>query len=166
MQPFAVSTSHGIFNSDKSHRDAKNCRYCNFQGFWNQLQIQKCFLRQSLTKYLETNLRNKVKQNLYEKFHGSFCQIFLRYCPIYIFRKETEDQIISTQFQKFSKITSFPNALSLKSFGKSRSNLYIQLLVIITKLHFRSGERKLWKTQHGITRFVKDWLWLVINFNQ
>ena len=79
------------FNSNKSHRDAKNCRYCNFQGFWNQLQIQKCFLRQSLTKYLETNLRNKVKQNLYEKFHGSFCSIFLRYCPIYIFWKETED---------------------------------------------------------------------------
>ena len=79
------------FNSNKSHRDAKNCRYCNFQGFWNQLQIQKCFLRQSLTKYLETNLRNKVKQNLYEKFHGSSCSIFLRYCPIYIFGKETED---------------------------------------------------------------------------
>ena len=41
--------------------DTKKSRHYNFQRVWTELLIKKCFLRQSLTKYVETSLRNQVK---------------------------------------------------------------------------------------------------------
>ena len=39
----------------------------------------KRYLRQSLTKYVETNLRNWVRWDFYGKIKSWFCSILLRY---------------------------------------------------------------------------------------
>ena len=49
------------FSSERGPRDTKNWLHCDSWGIWSELWSEKCFPRQSLTKYAETNLRNQVK---------------------------------------------------------------------------------------------------------
>ena len=41
--------------------DTENWQDCNFQVVWSDLWTVNCFLRQPLTRYVESNLQNQVK---------------------------------------------------------------------------------------------------------
>ena len=69
-------------------REAKNCRNFKLQGTWVNWWSENCFIRQSLTKCVETNWRNQVKKDFYRKCNSWFCPIFLRYCQVFVFGTE------------------------------------------------------------------------------
>ena len=125
------------FGSKKGFRETQNCQNCNFQMVWAEWWSENCFLRQSLTKYVKTNLWNQVKNEFYQKFNSWFCSIS---CILPNFNYWSK---VYTKFWKFPEISLFPKILRLNSFGNSWGNLYLQHLVIIILLHFTCGAGKL-----------------------
>ena len=48
-----------------------------FEGVWGGLETQKCFQRQSFTKYLRLTLVSMSNSALREKFNFCFSRVFL-----------------------------------------------------------------------------------------
>ena len=48
-----------------------------FEGVWDELETQKCFQRQSFTKYVRLTLVSMSNSALREKFNFCFSRVFL-----------------------------------------------------------------------------------------
>ena len=58
MVIFHISVAANIASTSvKGFKDTKILRKSKFQGVWTELRSEICFLRQSFTKYFETNLK-------------------------------------------------------------------------------------------------------------
>ena len=58
----------------KSSRNTNICRKLKFQGAWTKLKCEFCFLRQSITKYFETDSQNQIVRTFFEKLKSDFVQ--------------------------------------------------------------------------------------------
>ena len=80
MSNLAICHASAAMNANLNHvkglRKTENCRKCIFQGVWTELRSKVRFLRQSFTKYFETNLGNRETQSFNVEFNGWFCSIF------------------------------------------------------------------------------------------
>ena len=126
----------GLFKAEKLEKMEN-------QGFWKELEIKICFLRQCWREGWRQV--DEIKRNRFfcGMVYGWFFAIF--YQKMSKFGFWLDDWLLaikSKHLRDFLEVSYFPKVLSLNSFGNSWDNSWTDFLVIIIWFCFTYGEEK------------------------